>query len=368
MKAAVVYEPGAQVEVAETQLGAVGEMDVYVRIEASGLCHSDVAVQNGSFPVPVPVVIGHEGAGVVEEVGARVTSLAPGDHVLLSATLSCGRCELCTKGLPCICRSGFATVVDSLHPDGRHRMTDAAGRGLRQFACLGTLAESVIVHEGSAIKIRDDAPLSVAALVGCAVVTGLGAIFNRAKLRPGSSAVVLGCGGIGLSAVQGARIAGASRIIAVDPVAEKRRLAIDLGATDAIDPTSGDPVAQVQEITGGVGVDYAFEAVGLPAVVRQAWDMAAIDGTVVALGLSAVGTELALPAVELCTTEKTLMSCVYGTSRPRQDMPRYLDMYMSGQLQLAPLISRRYRLEQINDSIADLEAGRIHGRGVFSMS
>lgn len=367
MRAVVVYEPGADVDVADVELQKLGEDDVRVRIEASGLCHSDVAVQNGSFPVPMPVVIGHEGAGIVEEVGARVTTVAPGDHVLLSATLSCGRCALCSKGLPCLCRDGFRAVLNSLHPDGRPRMADRAGRGLRQFACLGTLADSVVVFEGSAIKIRDDVPLSIAALVGCAVVTGLGAVFNRARLRPGASAAVLGCGGIGLCVVQGARIAGASRIIAIDPVAEKRQLALDLGATDAVDPGSGDPVAQVQEMTDGLGVDYAFEAVGLPAVVRQAWDMAAIDGTIVGIGVSPSGTEIQLPAQELCITEKTLMACVYGTSRPRQDMPLYLDMYMNGQLDLDRLVSKHYTLDQINHAIADLDAGRIHGRGVFSM-
>jgi S-(hydroxymethyl)glutathione dehydrogenase/alcohol dehydrogenase len=177
---------------------------------------------------------------------------------------------------------------------------------------------------------------------------------------------VIGCGGIGMCSVQGARIAGASQIIAIDPIAEKRQIALSVGATHVIDPNACDPLEEVRELTGGAGVDYAFEAVGVAALVRQAWDMAAIDGTVVAIGVCPVGTEVALPAVEFCTTEKTLKACVYGTSRPRQDMPVYLDMYKRGVLKLDEIISRRYTLDQINEAIADLDAGRIHGRGVFS--
>jgi S-(hydroxymethyl)glutathione dehydrogenase/alcohol dehydrogenase len=367
MRAAVVYDPGSDVEVADVQLGALGDQDVRVSIKASGLCHSDVAVQNGNFPFPIPVVIGHEGAGTVDEVGSRVTTVKPGDHVLLSATISCGTCEQCTKGLPCTCRTGFAAILSGLHPDGRHRMADGSGRELKQFACLGTLADNIIVAEASVIKIREDVPLDIASLVGCAVVTGLGAVFNRAKLRAGSTAVVIGCGGIGLSTVQGARISGASRIIAVEPVAEKRQLALEFGATDALDPGACDPVEQVKEMTGGLGADYIFEAVGIPQLFRQAWDMATIDGTIVGIGVAPIGTEVRLPAIELSTSEKTLMACTYGTSRPRQDMPLYLDMYMNGQLNLNPLISKHYELDQINQAINDLEAGRIHGRGVFLM-
>jgi S-(hydroxymethyl)glutathione dehydrogenase/alcohol dehydrogenase len=367
MKAAVVYESKADIAIADVDLGKLGEEDVLVRIEASGLCHTDVAVRDGSFPVPLPVVIGHEGAGVVEEVGSRVTSVAPGDHVLLAAAISCGRCAQCAKGLPNLCRTGFKTTVGGLHPDGEPRMIDGSGHGLHQFACLGTLAERLIALEGSVIKIREDVPLDVASLVGCAVVTGLGVVFHRARPRQGNTSVVVGCGGIGLCVVQGARIAGASRIIAVDPVEEKRQLALEFGATDTIDPGAGNSVEQVLEATDGDGGDYVYEAVGIPAIVRQAWDMAAVDGTIVAIGVHPAGSEVALPAGELYMTEKTLMSCVYGTSRPRQDMPLYLDMYMNGQLNLDPLISKRYGLQDINSAIEDLEAGRIHGRGIFSM-
>ena len=368
MRAAVVYDPGSDVTVSDVELAAMGDEDVRVRIVASGLCHSDVAVQNGNFPFPLPCVIGHEGAGIVEEVGSRVGSVHKGDHVLLAATISCGQCEQCTKGLPCTCQTGFASILAGVHPDGRHRMRDISSRDLTQFACLGTLADQVIVAEASVIKIRDDVPLEIASLVGCAVVTGLGAVFNRAKVKPGSSVVMIGCGGIGLSAVQGARISGASQIIAVEPVREKRELALELGATDAIDPADGDAVERVKEMTGGLGANYAFEAVGIPELFRQAWDMVRIDGIAIGIGVAPIGTEINLPAIELSTTEKTLMSTTYGTSRPRQDMPLYLEMYMNGQLKLDPLVSRHYELEQINDAIADLEAGRIHGRGVFAIS
>jgi S-(hydroxymethyl)glutathione dehydrogenase/alcohol dehydrogenase len=368
MRAAIVYDAGAAVEVSDVELTALGESDVRVRIVASGLCHSDVAVQNGNFPYPTPCVIGHEGAGIVEEVGDRVGSVTRGDHVLLSATVSCGICEQCGKGLPCTCETGFAAILAGVQSDGRHRMRDGDRRDLTQFACLGTLADDVIVSEASVIKIRDEVPLEIASLVGCAVVTGLGAVFNRAKVFPGSSVVVIGCGGIGLSSVQGARIAGASRIIGVEPVAEKRELALKLGATHVVDPADGDAVERVRELTGGRGANFAFEAVGIPELFRQAWDMVRIDGTAVGIGVAPAGTEIRLPAIELSTSEKTLMSTTYGTSRPRQDMPMYLDMYMDGRLDLDALISRRYALGDINQAIADLEAGRIHGRGVFHIS
>lgn len=368
MRAAVVYEQGSDVVVGDVELTALGDEDVRVRIVASGLCHSDVAVQNGNFPFPIPCVIGHEGAGIVEETGSRVDSVRAGDHVLLNATISCGQCEQCTKGLPCVCGTGFATILNGVHPDGRHRMRDSESRDLTQFACLGTLADSIIVSEASVIKIREDIPLEIAALVGCAVVTGLGAVFNRAKVHPGSSVAIIGCGGIGLSSVQGARISGASQIIAVEPVKEKRELALEFGATDALDPADGDPVERVKAMTGGSGADYAFEAVGIPALFRQAWDMVTVDGTVIGIGVAPIGSEIKLPAIELSTSEKTLKSTVYGTSRPRQDMPLYLEMYMNGQLKLDPLISKRYELSQINEAIEDLEAGRIHGRGVFALN
>jgi S-(hydroxymethyl)glutathione dehydrogenase / alcohol dehydrogenase len=367
MRAVVVYEPGNQATVADVALAPLSDGDIRVRIESSGLCHSDVSVLHGTFPAPTPIVIGHEGAGVVEEVGSGVTTLSPGDHVVLSATHSCGRCDLCAKGLPNLCRTGFAAVLSGVNVDGRSRLLDADGGRVSQFACLGTLAEQAVVPEGMAIKIDERVPFEVAAIVGCAVVTGLGAVFHRARPEPGSSAAVIGCGGIGLSVVQGARIAGQSRIIAIDPVPEKRRLATELGATDVIDPADGGSVGQVLELTGGHGVDYAYEAVGLPDLVRDAWDMAAIDGTIVGIGVAPTGSEVRLPAQALCTTEKKLMACVYGTSRPRQDMPMYLDLYLAGRLDLDTLVSRHYELDQINDAVADLDAGRIHGRGVFAL-
>lgn len=367
MKAAVLYEHHAQVEVVDVIIDDVEDFDVLVRIEAAGLCHSELSVQSGVLGFPVPIVLGHEGAGVVEEVGPRVTHVAPGDHVVLNASMSCGRCDYCTSGKPVICRWGLAATFDSRHPDGTLKVADPNGTRLHQLSGIGTLADRTIVNELSVIKIRNDVSFEVAALVGCAVTTGLGAVFNRAKVTPGSTVAVIGVGGVGLNVVQGCRIAGAAQIIAVDPVAHKRSLAMELGATDQADPTVGDPVALVLDLTDGLGVDYAFEAVGFGPLFRQAWDMAGPDGTIVGIGVASKDDTVVLPAQELSLTEKTLMASVYGTSRPQLDMPKYLDMYMAGQLKLDELVSRRYTLDQINDAFHDLSDGLITARGVFSM-
>jgi S-(hydroxymethyl)glutathione dehydrogenase/alcohol dehydrogenase len=230
------------------------------------------------------------------------------------------------------------------------------------MSCIGTLAERTIVNERSVIKIRTDVPFSVAAVVGCAVTTGLGAVFNRAQVRAGATAVVIGAGGVGLSVVQGCRIAGAARIVAIDPVVEKRALALEVGATEVVDPGADDPVALM-----GDGADYVFEAVGSGRLLRQAWDLAGPAGTVVGIGVAANDDTVVLPAQELALTEKTLMGSVYGTSRPQQDMLRYLDLYRSGELKLDELITREYPLAEINEAFRDLGESRISGRAVFSL-
>jgi S-(hydroxymethyl)glutathione dehydrogenase/alcohol dehydrogenase len=360
---AVAYATHQPLQIAEVSLAELAPHDVLVRIEASGLCHSDVSVQSGALPFPTPIILGHEGAGVVEEVGSAVTGVAPGDHVVLSAIIACGRCASCQRGTPNLCEWGLPTIFSCLQPDGGFRARDADGRDLYQFACLGTLARRAIVPDLAVIPISRDVPFEAAALVGCGVLTGVGAVFNRARVRPGDSVAVIGCGGVGLNVIQAARLAGATTVIAIDPQPAKRDLAADFGAGDLIDPRATDVLERVRELTGGRGVDYAFECVGIGALVRQAWDAIAIDGTVVAIGVAATEDVCELPAQAFSTSEKTLMSCLYGTARPRIDMPLYLELYRQGRLKLDELVTRRYALSEVNQAVADLESGA-NARGV----
>jgi S-(hydroxymethyl)glutathione dehydrogenase/alcohol dehydrogenase len=362
-QAAVAYATHQPLDVVEVSLHDLRENDVLVRIEASGLCHSDVSVQTGALPMPTPIILGHEGAGVVEEVGAAVNSVAPGDHVVLSGIISCGRCRPCQSALPNLCEWGLPTIFSCRQPDGEVRAHDSAGVELHQFACIGTLAERTIVPELSVIPIPRDVPFEAAALVGCGVLTGAGAVFNRARVHPGASVAVIGCGGVGLNVIQAARLVGATQVIAVDPAAAKRDLASDFGATDAVDPTGEDVVARVRELSGGRGVDYAFECVGRGTLVRQAWDAVANDGTVVAIGVAPSDDVTELPCTSFWSTEKTLMSSLYGSGRPRLDMPLYLELYRQGRLKLDELVTRRYAIAEINEAVADLEAAR-NARGV----
>jgi NDMA-dependent alcohol dehydrogenase len=367
MRAAVVYETGRPLEVADVETTALGELDVLVRMGAAGLCHSDVSVQDGSLPWPVPMILGHEGAGTVEAVGARVTEVAPGDHIAMSAVLNCGRCRYCMNGTPTLCSWGRPLMSASLAPDGPERARDLHGRPLRQMCCLGTMAEQVIIPANAAIKIGDDIPFPVAAIVGCAVTTGLGAVFRRARVHPGSTVAVIGCGGVGLNVVQGARIAGALRIIAIDVVAAKRDLAAEFGATDLVDPAGGDVVEEVRELTGGVGADYVIESVGSAQVVRQAWDMAGVDGTIVVLGVPDPSVTASFNVQELALSHKILTGAMYGSGRPQQDIPMYLDMYRRGELKVDELITRTYDITKVNDAIADLHAGR-NAKGVIVLN
>jgi S-(hydroxymethyl)glutathione dehydrogenase/alcohol dehydrogenase len=281
--------------------------------------------------------------------------------------MSCGLCRYCQKGRPNLCAWGLPTIFGCKHPDGAFRARDAGGVDLYQFSCIGTLAERTIVPEISAIKIPNDVPFEVAALVGCGVVTGLGAVFNRAKVQPGAMVAVIGAGGVGLNVIQGASIAGATTIVAVDPVESKRDLASDFGATHVVDPTSEPVVDRIIELTGGAGADYVFECVGKGPIFRQAWDACGIDGTLVAIGVAATEDVTELPSQAFSTSEKTLMSCLYGTSRPRVDMPLYLELYRQGRLKLDELITRRYPLEQVNQAIHDMHSGA-NARGVIVMS
>lgn len=365
MRAAVLYAHNEPLRVEEVELAPPGPGEVGVRLHASGVCHSDWNTVTGATPSPLPAVLGHEGAGVVEAVGDGVASVAPGDPVVLSWLPACGRCFYCLQGRSSLCDAVAPALLAGTLLDGAVRLS-RAGRPIHHYSFLSTFAERTVVPEASCVRIRPDVPLEVAALVGCAVMTGVGAALNRARVTPGSAVVVFGAGGVGLSVVQGARLAGAATIVAVDPLAGKRALALELGATHAVDPQSDDPVALARELTGGRGADFAFEAAGVPALVTQAFDALRRGGTLVCIGIPPEGAEVALPGPRLTREEKIVTGSLYGSCRPHLDMPLLLDLYAAGRLDLDRLVTRTYPLEAINEAFADMVAGGL-ARGVIRL-
>jgi S-(hydroxymethyl)glutathione dehydrogenase/alcohol dehydrogenase len=344
MKAAVMRALREPLAIEEVGIDAPGPREVLVRTVATGVCHSDLHVLEGALPSPLPTVLGHEPAGIVEAVGAEVRHVAPGDHVIGCLSAFCGTCEYCVAGRPNLC-DGAATTR---RPDEPSRLAKD-GEPIAQFANLSAFAERMLVHENALVRIRPDVPLDRVALIGCGVTTGLGAVFNRARVRAGETAAVIGCGGIGLSVVQGCRVAGAGRIVAIDTVPWKLELAARLGATDVVNAAEGNPVPAVVELTAG-GVDYAFEAIGTPPTVRQAVRMTRKGGTVVMIGVVPMGTNVELPGADIVLREKTILGCMMGSNRFRTDIPRYVELYRSGQLLLDEMISARLPLERVNDA------------------
>jgi S-(hydroxymethyl)glutathione dehydrogenase/alcohol dehydrogenase len=362
-KAAVLYATGQAVEVVDVSLGDVRDHDVLVRIMSSGVCHTDFSVREGALPMPTPMILGHEGAGIVEQVGAAVTGVREGDHVVFNGIMSCGQCRSCMAGKPNLCEWGLPTILGGRHPDGALRARDADDAELHQFVCCGTLAERAIVPEPSVIPIAKDVPFEIAALVGCGVLTGVGAVFNRARVHPGATVAVIGCGGVGLNVIQASRLVGAVTVIGVDPAPSKRDLATSLGATHTVDPGNEDVIERVLEYTGNRGADYAFECVGRGDLVRQAWDAISSAGTLVTIGVPPPGAVAELPGDAFWSTEKTLMCSLYGSGNPRVDIPLYIELYRQGRLKLQELVTRRYQLSEVNEAMADLEASR-NARGV----
>lgn len=363
MLAAVLNAFGEKLEIADLELAPPGPGEVEVAIRASGVCHSDWNTISGATPSVVPAVLGHEGAGVVERVGDGVEDLRPGDRVVLSWLPACSRCRQCRSGRPNLCEAADAAMFAGTLLDGSIRLS-RGGAAVHHYSLLSTFAERAVVPAASCVKIRDDVPLTVAALVGCAVTTGIGAVVRRARVEAGSTAVVFGAGGVGLSVVQGCHLAGAAAIAVVDPVEAKRRTARELGATHAFDPAADDPVAAVCELTHG-GADYGFEAAGIPAVMRQTFEAVRRGGTVVYIGLPDEGASVALPGSEVVRGERIVTGSYYGSTSAADDMPAILDLYAAGRLDLDRLVSRTYRLEEINEAFADMLAGRV-ARGVIT--
>ncbi len=351
MKAAVMRAVNTPLEIEDIQIHKPGPREVLVRTAATGVCHSDLHVIEGSLPVPLPTVLGHEPAGVVEQVGSDVTHVVPGDHVIGCLSAFCGTCGYCVEGRPFLC-GGAATLRG---PEEKPRLSKN-GETLQQFIHLSAFAEQMLVHENALVKIREDMPLDRAALIGCGVTTGLGAALNTARVRAGQTTAVIGCGGVGLSAILGCRIANAGRIFAIDTEPWKLELARELGATDTIDASEENPVGQVLEATGG-GVEVSFEAIGLPATARQAVSMIRAGGTAVLVGVIPIGTNIELHGADLVLRGKSVLGCMMGSNRFRVDMPRYVDLYQSGVLRLDEMITSRIPLADINGAFDAMRKG-----------
>jgi S-(hydroxymethyl)glutathione dehydrogenase / alcohol dehydrogenase len=351
MKAAVMRAFKQPLMIEDIDISRPGPREVLVRTVATGVCHSDLHVSDAALPVPPPLVLGHEPAGIVEAVGELVTHVVPGDHVIGCLSAFCGNCEYCLSGRPNMC-GGAATM----RPRDAAPRLSKDGAAINQFAHLSSFAEKMLVHENAVVKIRKDMPLDRAALIGCGVTTGMGAALNTAQVRAGSTCVVIGCGGVGLAAIQGCRIAGAARIVAVDTMPWKLELAKTLGATDGVNAKDADPVTGVQSVLGG-GADYAFECIGTKQTCAQALAMVKKGGTAIWVGVVPIGQAVEVPALDVVISGKKILGSMMGDNRFRVDMPRYVDFYLSGQLKLDEMISARLKLDQVNHAFDEMRKG-----------
>jgi S-(hydroxymethyl)glutathione dehydrogenase / alcohol dehydrogenase len=361
IKAAVLYEYRQPMKIERVQLDDPQPGEVLVKIAASGVCRSDLHVIKQEWTSPLPIVLGHEAAGTVEAVGPNVTRVKPGDAIVLSFAPNCGYCAYCTTGRAHLCATMRREPAGML-PGGSTRL-HKDGQPIHHFGRTASFAEYAVIHESSAIPITRDVPIELAALVGCAVTTGVGAVLNTARVAPGSTVAVIGCGGVGLNVIQGARLVNASRIIAVDVSQEKLEFARRFGATDDIDAREEDTVRRIKQLTDG-GVDYAFEVLGSGPTIRTAIDAVRSGGTAVVVGMAPAGEEAAIDAYLLAAQEKTLKGSFYGSARTSVDMPMLVSLARAGRIDLDALVTRRYPLEEINEAYAALDRGEL-GRGLI---
>lgn len=352
MHAAVLREVNAPLTIEEVDISEPGAREVLIRTVAAGICHSDLHFQQGSFPYELPTVLGHEAAGVVESVGKDVAYVQPGDHVITCLSAFCGHCEHCLTGHLVRCSASTLERDKSQEPrlfQGPHK--------IHQFLNVSAFAEYMLVHEHALVKIRPDMPFDRAALIGCAVTTGVGAVVHTAAVEFGSSVAVIGCGGVGLSCINGAALVGAGQIIAIDTVDSKLELAKQFGATDTINASNTDPVEAVRSLTTE-GVHYSFEAIGLKSTTEQAWNMLRPGGCATVIGLIPEGIMISIHGIDLIQ-EKKLQGSLMGSNRFRVDMPRLVEFYLNGKLNLDDLIFGHVELERINDCFAQLQSGEV---------
>jgi Zn-dependent alcohol dehydrogenase len=359
MKAAVLYKRREPMVVQDVDLPAPAAGEVSIKLGASGVCHSDYAHWSRDTWSELPMVLGHEGAGVVESVGAGVTKVKPGDHVIIAFGNKCGECFFCQRGQPYLCTPG---------PDApsalRGRKLRIGADSIWQFLGVGSFAEKTVVPVGNVVTIPNEIPLAAASLVACGVSTGFGAVTKAAKVEAGASVVVIGAGGVGLNVIQSAALVGASRIIAVDLLDNKLEYARQFGATHTINGKRQDVVAEVRALTGGFGADYSFEVIGLPVTIAQAYEVVRRGGTAVVVGVATEDAEVRFSAAGLMRTAKVLMGTQAGNTEPRVDFPKIVDLYQAGKLKLDELISRRFALDEVNEAFRALHAGEV-ARGVI---
>jgi S-(hydroxymethyl)glutathione dehydrogenase / alcohol dehydrogenase len=351
MKAAVFHGPQKPLTIENVDVAQPIEREVLVRTVASGVCHSDLHFVDGYYQFPTPAILGHEAAGIVEAVGPHVTEFTPGDHVIACLSVFCGHCSYCLTGRTHLCQSRPVRT-----PQQPPKLT-WNGSPVNQFANLSAYAEKMLVHENGLVKVKNDMPLDRAALIGCGVTTGVGAVLNTARVEAGATVAVYGAGGVGLAVIQGARIAGAGMIIAVDVFESKLAKAKELGATHTVDSSKVDPVKTIREMTNG-GVEYAFEAIGLKKAAEQAFECIRPGGTATVIGMIPVGQKLELEG-SVFLREKRIQGCSMGSNRFKVDMPKYVDFYQRGLLRLDEMITRRGRLEDVNEAFRAMKAGEV---------
>ena len=361
-KAAYSLQAG-RLEIGEVELAPPQPTEVLIRMRAAGVCHSDLHTYKGELRATPPLVIGHEGAGVVEAVGSRVQSVRAGDRVMVNWLPACESCPTCLSGRYNLCERLPGTTFKAMMLDGTSRLRTLDGTTLKHMLSAATMSEYAVIDEASAIPFPDDVPFEVAAVAGCAAATGVGAVINTARARPGLPAAVIGCGGVGLCIVQGCRLAGCNPIVALDLVDRKLEFARGFGATHTIDAASEDALERLRRITGG-GAEYVFDSVGSPRTVPQALEAARPGGTATIVGLYGLKEEVPISPATLVLQNKRLLGSFMGSVRPRLDLPRLIELYRSGRLQLDEMITRRYTLEQLPQAFEDMEAGRV-ARGVI---
>ncbi|MBP7929256.1 MAG: Zn-dependent alcohol dehydrogenase [Acidimicrobiia bacterium] len=359
-RAAVIRAKNAPVEISEVNLEDPKPGEVRVTLSASGVCHSDLSLLNDTIPLPPPIIAGHEGAGIIDAVGEGVTSVKPGDHVVISWVPQCGHCFACTRGQGYLCETSQLANMMGTQLDLTTRFSDPDGTPIVCMAGAGTFAEQTVVHESAVVKIDPEMPLDKAALIGCGVLTGYGAAVNTASIREGDIVAVIGCGGVGLNAIQGAVHQGASKVVAIDTMANKLEMAKVFGATDTINASEVNAVEALQGISEGRGADVVLEVVGIVPTIRQAIDMARRGGEIVLVGLPSIDALMEFsPAMDSIVAAKTLKGCWYGSSNVQEDVPKLVDAYMNGTLKLDELVSRRITLDEVDEAFEAMGTGEV---------